>query len=85
MMWAIIGVWLPLLQRQRFWNRRLTRFSELVGAMIFVFILTGFWIVRWPEWKTPTLLTAFAAVVVVFYIIDLGRARKKRQEATESQ
>lgn len=85
MMWVLIGVWLPIFQRQRFWNRRLTRFSELAGTIIFVFILIGFWIVRWPDWKTPALLTSFANGTVLFYIANLRQARKKRQETTESQ
>ncbi len=70
MTWAVFGVWVPLLQRQRFWNPRLAFIFYLFGTLTFVFMLVGFWIVRWPEWQTPALLTTLAVGAMIIYIVD---------------
>lgn len=81
--WALLGVWLPLLRKQRFWNRRFARFIELLGASLLIFVMAGFWILRWPEWQIPALLTTLVAAGTVFYVIDwLRRPDINKKEGT---
>lgn len=71
LLWSLIGVWLPLLRRQHFWSTGVNRVVNGVGVTLAIIVLALFWIIVWPKWQTPTILTSILAFfLLAIYIID---------------
>lgn len=68
--YSMIGIWLPILERQRFWSARLNRTILFTSQLLATLVLFGFWIVSWPDWLVPLILTSFIiTALLVSYII----------------
>lgn len=68
MLWALLGVWMPAIQRLR--NKKINNAVDVVFICLAVFILIGFWITQWPAWQTPTILNSSAVIILVAYLIN---------------
>ena len=74
--YSTIGIWLPILQRQQFWSARLNRAILFTSQLLAASVLFGFWIVSWPEWLVPLILTS--VVIIVLLVSYIIRRRGKR-------
>ena len=83
--WVILS-WLSLLSTRRFWHGWLSRVTIGVMWVGVVAILTGFWIVRWPNgfvWPdalvAPLILTFLLLIALLVYLgYDWFNARRSR-------
>lgn len=64
MVWSLLGVWSSILLRQRSWGPRFVRIINIAGECLATLVLIGFWLVVWPKWLTPLVLTALAIVAL---------------------
>jgi len=65
----IIGAWLPILTKQGFWYGWLTRLPTIISQIGAIAILIGYWLVSWPEWFIPLLMTcAFLVALIIQHI-----------------
>lgn len=74
--YSLIGIWLPVLQRRQFWTARLNRIILFASQLLAILILVGFWIVSWPEWLVPLVFTSL--VVILLAVSYIMRQRKRR-------
>ncbi len=64
-LWSLLGVWLPILRRQHSWSTRSTKMINIVGRCLAAMVLIGFWLVVWPDWRTPLVVTVLAITALV--------------------
>lgn len=76
--YSLIGIWLPVLQRRQFWTARLNRIILFASQLLAILILVGFWIVSWPEWLVPLVLTSL--VVILLAVSYIMRRRNRRAD-----
>lgn len=65
--WTLIGVWLPLFRQQRFWSRRFEWTIRLAASCLAALTLLGFWVVSWPDWMIPAVVTFIPIVLLIAY------------------
>ena len=80
MLWAILGIWMPALQRLP--NKKLIQkvtgtFHIVFGSLLFVL----FWIIKWPDWRTPGILTAFIAIMLLVSLVVYRFEKRKNSKA----
>jgi hypothetical protein len=61
--WAILGLWTPFIQRIS--NPKLLRLFDIINFSIVVFVIASFWIIKWPQWLQPTLVTSVLALSLI--------------------
>ena len=79
MVGALLGVWIPALQRLR--NRRIKVAIDIIRPCLVVLLLIGFWIIKWPLWHVPAILTSLLVLVFVAYLIDALITKRKQKPA----
>ena len=83
MLWAILGIWMPAIQRlpNKKMIQRVTGTLHIIfGSLLFVL----FWIIKWPDWQTPGILTAIIAgmllILLIAYLFEKKRKSKMKSE-----
>ncbi len=76
-MLGLLGVWSPEIQRLH--NERLNTTANAAMIVLITLALAGFWVVQWPVWQTPALLTALWILTFVFYLVDKYILKRKRR------
>lgn len=76
--YSLIGIWLPVLQRRQFWTARLNSIILFASQLLAILILVGFWIVSRPEWLVPLVLTSL--VVILLAVSYIMRRRNRRAD-----
>ncbi len=82
MLWSILGIWMPALGRFR--NQKLIKRITSIFHIVFGgLLIVLFWIIKWPDWRTPSIITAFIlfsfVLLLTIYLID-KRRRTVRHE-----
>lgn len=67
--YSMIGIWLPILQRQQFWSDQISRGLFITSQVLAISVLFGFWMVSWPAWLVPLILTAILIIASVISCI----------------
>ena len=60
----VLGMWLPILQKQKYWRASLERIILLIGRLMAVGILVGYWFISWPDYLVPLILTSILIIVI---------------------
>ncbi len=76
-LWGLLGGWAPAIQRLR--NKRINVIVDIVTICLMILTVVGFWIVKWPEIRSPVLVTLGLLAIVVIYVVD--RIVKRRKPA----
>ena len=77
MFWALLGIWSPIILTK---YDKIKKPFEFTNIVLFFFVMTGFWIVQWPQWQTPALLTSIVVfmfiLLLVYSLIEKRKARR---------
>jgi hypothetical protein len=63
--YSMIGIWFPTLQRQEFLSAWISSGLFITSQVLAIFVLIGFWMVSWPAWLVPLILTAILIIALV--------------------
>lgn len=80
MLWAILGIWMPALQllpSKKLVQKVTGTFHIIFGSLLFVL----FWIIKWPDWRTPGILTAFIAIMLLVSLVVYRFKKRKNSKA----
>ena len=75
MLWAILGIWMPALQRLRnkILVQKVTGILHIVfGGLLFIF----YWIIKWPDWQVPVIITTIIVIMLLAVVVE-GILKKK--------
>jgi flagellar biosynthesis/type III secretory pathway M-ring protein FliF/YscJ len=76
---ALLGIWMPAVLRVH--HKGLERIINLAGASLVGVLFVAFWIIQWPKWQTPALLTSLVAVMLLVVLIDTIVKNRKNKAA----
>jgi len=64
--WALLGIWSPVILTK---YDKIKKPFEFMNIALFFFVMTGFWIIQWPQWQVPTLLTSIVVFMLVLLLV----------------
>lgn len=60
----VVGMWLPILQKQKFWRDSHEKLTLWIGRLLIVAILVWYWFISFPDYLIPLILTSILIIVV---------------------
>lgn len=69
-----LGMWLPILQKQKFWRTSFERPTLWIGRLLIVAILIWYWLISLPDYLVPLILTS---ILIIAIFVNFFLKRKK--------
>lgn len=67
-LWALLGVWAPAIQRLH--NKRINATVQIMAVFLITLTVIGFWVVKWPEIQQPFFVTLLLLAVFIILIVE---------------